>query len=130
MEYSTAGDFFRALEQREIAHTHVGELYLETHQGTYTTQGAIKRYNRLVERKLHEVEALAALTGDDSRPVLEQHWRDVLLNQFHDIIPGSSIARVNREAVETYERIEAELDDYADELVGRLPRDGRDAHRR
>ena len=51
------------------------------------------------------------LTGDDSRPVLEQHWRDVLLHQFHDIVPGSSIARVNREAIETYERIEAELDD-------------------
>ena len=64
------------------------------------------------------------LAGDDSRPVLEQHWRDVLLNQFHDIIPGSSIARVNREAIETYERIEAALDDYADELVGRLPREG------
>ena len=47
------------------------------------------------------------LVGDDSRPVLEQHWREVLLNQFHDIIPGSSIARVNREAIETYERIEA-----------------------
>jgi alpha-mannosidase len=122
VEYSSAGDFFRALEQREIAHTHVGELYLETHQGTYTTQGRIKRHNRLVERKLHEVEALAVLVGDDSRPVLEQHWRDVLLNQFHDILPGSSIARVNREAVETYARIEGALDAYADELVGRLPR--------
>ena len=70
------------------------------------------------------------LVGDDSRPVLEQHWRDVLLNQFHDILPGSSIARVNREAVETYARIEAALDDYADELVGRLPRRGRGRRRR
>ncbi|HVL60063.1 MAG TPA: glycoside hydrolase family 38 C-terminal domain-containing protein, partial [Microbacterium sp.] len=124
VEYSSAGEFFHALEQGEIAHTHVGELYLETHQGTYTTQGQIKRHNRLVERKLHDVEALAVLVGDDSRPVLEQHWRDVLLNQFHDIIPGSSIARVNREAIETYERIEAALDDYADDLVGRLPHEG------
>ncbi|MET4159128.1 glycoside hydrolase family 38 C-terminal domain-containing protein [Agromyces sp. PvR057] len=118
---STAGDFFRRLEQRDIAHTHVGELYLETHQGTYTTQAQIKRHNRLVERKLHEVEALAVLTGDDHRPVLAAHWREVLLNQFHDIIPGSSIARVNREAIATYERIERELDVYAAELVGRLP---------
>jgi alpha-mannosidase len=121
VRHSTAGDFFRALEQREIAHTHVGELYLETHQGTYTTQGQIKRHNRLVERKLHEVEALAVITGDDSRPVLEEHWREVLLNQFHDIIPGSSIARVNREAIETYERIEGQLDLYRDELLARLP---------
>ncbi|MDR6907849.1 alpha-mannosidase [Agromyces sp. 3263] len=122
VEYSSAGDFFRSLEQRDIPHTHVGELYLETHQGTYTTQGRVKRHNRLVERKLHEVEALAVLAGDDSRPVLEQHWRDVLLHQFHDILPGSSIARVNREAIEAYERIEAALDGYADGLVDRLPR--------
>ncbi|GAA1511412.1 alpha-mannosidase [Agromyces terreus] len=121
---STAGDFFRRLEQRDIAHTHVGELYLETHQGTYTTQAQIKRHNRLVERKLHEVEALAVLAGDDHRPVLEEHWREVLLNQFHDIIPGSSIERVNREAIETYERIEGELDAYATELIERMPRRG------
>lgn len=123
VEPSTAHDFFEKLDALEIAHTHSGELYLETHQGTYTTQGAIKRLNRVVERKLHNAEALAVLTGSDSRLVLEQHWRDVLLNQFHDIIPGSSIERVNREAVETYERIERDLDRYAGELVGRLPRE-------
>ncbi|CAN5124673.1 glycoside hydrolase family 38 C-terminal domain-containing protein [soil metagenome] len=121
VRHSTAADFFRALEQREVGHTHVGELYLETHQGTYTTQAQIKRHNRLVERKLHEVEALAVIVGDDSRPVLEERWREVLLNQFHDIIPGSSIARVNREAIETYERIERQLDEYAASLLARLP---------
>ncbi len=65
----TAGDFFRALEKRDLSqlHTHAGELYLETHQGTYTTQAAIKKGNRVVERKLHNAEALAAIVGDDSR---------------------------------------------------------------
>jgi len=120
VEHSTASDFFRKLETLDVAHTHSGELYLETHQGTYTTQGQIKRHNRLVERKLHEVEALSVIAGDDSRPVLEEHWREVLLNQFHDIIPGSSIARVNREAIETYERIEGELDEYASTLFAQL----------
>src|SRR5665213_1698536 len=124
VEYSTAGDFFRNLEKLDVAHTHVGELYLETHQGTYTTQAAIKRYNRLIERKLHNAEALASIVGDDSRARLSQHWRDVLLNQFHDILPGSSIERVNREAVETYQRIEKSLDSYIDELTARLPRTG------
>jgi alpha-mannosidase len=124
VEYSTAGDFFRNLEKLDIPHTHVGELYLETHQGTYTTQAKIKQYNRLIERKLHNAEALAAIVGDDSRSVLEQHWRDVLLNQFHDILPGSSIERVNREAVETYQRIEESLDSYIGELTARLPRSG------
>jgi alpha-mannosidase len=121
VEFETAGDFFRKLEKREIAHTHVGELYLETHQGTYTTQAQIKRFNRLVERKLHNAEALAAIIGEDSRAALQQHWRDVLLNQFHDILPGSSIRRVNREAVETYRRIETALDGYIAGLSERLP---------
>ncbi len=122
VEYSTAGDFFRELEKRDVTHTHVGELYLETHQGTYTTQAKIKKYNRLIERKLHNAEALAAFAGDDSRPVLTDPWREVLLNQFHDILPGSSIERVNREAVETYQRIEGVLDTYSADLTARLPR--------
>jgi alpha-mannosidase len=121
VEYSTATSFFRNLEKLEIPTTHVGELYLEAHQGTYTTQGATKRYNRLIERKLHNAEALAAITGDDCRPKLEQHWRDVLLHQFHDILPGSAIERVNREARATYARIETALDAYIAELTDRLP---------
>lgn len=122
--FSTASDFFRRLEKLPVAHTHRGELYLETHQGTYTTQAEIKRRNRRVERKLHEAEALAAITGDDSRLRLEGHWRDVLLHHFHDILPGSSITRVNDEAVETLTRIENALDEYIGELMPRLPRSG------
>lgn len=120
VEFSTASDFFRALETREIHHTHVGELYLETHQGTYTTQAAMKHYNRLLERMLHNAEALAVIVGADSRLPLAQPWRDVLLNQFHDIIPGSSIARVHREAVELYQGVEKSLQSYLDMLVGEL----------
>jgi alpha-mannosidase len=122
--FSTASDFFRRLEKLPVAYTHRGELYLETHQGTYTTQAEIKRRNRRVERKLHDAEALAAITGDDSRPKLEAHWRDVLLHHFHDILPGSSITRVNTEAVQTLTRIESALDDYIGELTARLPHVG------
>lgn len=122
VEFGSATSFFRHLETKEIAHTHVGELYLETHQGTYTTQARIKRMNRVVERKLHNAEALAAIVGAaDSGERLAPHWRDVLLNQFHDIIPGSSIARVNREAAMAYDRIDAALDAYTGELAARLP---------
>ena len=123
VRYSTAGDFFRSLERRDLSqlHSHRGELYLETHQGTYTTQAKIKKVNRVVERKLHNVEALAAIVGEDSRATLEPHWRDLLLGQFHDILPGSSIERVNREARESLERIGSALDVYLGELVGRLP---------
>lgn len=122
--FSTASAFFRRLEKLPIAHTHRGELYLETHQGTYTTQAEIKRRNRRVEGKLHDAEALAAMTGSDSRAVLEPHWRDVLLHHFHDILPGSSITRVNREAVETLTRIEGALDSYIAQLTAELPHDG------
>ena len=121
VEFSTAGDFFRELETLDVTHTHAGELYLETHQGTYTTQALIKKYNRLLERKLHNAEALAVIAGVDSRAALEQHWREVLLNQFHDILPGSSIERVNREAVATGRRIDTALDGYAAELSSLLP---------
>lgn len=119
-----ADAFFRRLEEREIPHVHVGELYLETHQGTYTTQGRIKRLNRVVERALHNAEAIAVMTGADSRRALETHWREVLLNQFHDIIPGSSIARVNTEAIATYERIEREVDAYIADRVADVPASG------
>ncbi|RFA12441.1 hypothetical protein B7R22_15030 [Subtercola boreus] len=123
VEYRSAGDFFRGLERKvdDLPHTHSGELYLETHQGTYTTQALIKTHDRLAGRKLHEAEALAAMVGDDSTVVLEPHWRALLLNNFHDILPGSSIERVNREAVEAYERIEAAADAYSAELIARLP---------
>src|SRR6185312_13284565 len=80
----------------------------------------IKRYNRLLERKLHNAEALAALTGGSGHD-LDAHWKAVLLNQFHDIIPGSSIARVNAEAVEAYQAIDAELDVHIGELTAKLP---------
>jgi alpha-mannosidase len=124
VEFSTADRFFRALEQREIAHTHVGEMYLEAHQGTYTTQAEMKRGNRVMERLLHNAEALAVMVGVDSREALAQHWRDVLLHQFHDIIPGSSIERVHREAREEYARIGTELTAYIASLSDSLPRSG------
>ena len=120
VEYSTARAFFEHLETLDVPHTHVGELYLETHQGTYTSMGAIKRGNRVIERTLHNAEVLAAIVGDDSRTRLEPTWREVLLNQFHDILPGSSIERVNREAVATYARLQADVDEYVGELVGRV----------
>ena len=127
VRYSPAADFFRDLETREVQPRHRGELYLEAHQGTYTTQAQTKRHNRIAERKLHEAEALAAIAGassQETRTALEPHWRDVLLHQFHDILPGSAIERVNREARETYARVEGALDDHADELLARLPHAG------
>ncbi len=101
-----------------------GELYLETHRGTYTSQGAIKRANRRNELLLREAEILSSLAnaqalsasdhesrgpegaGIDITP-LQGAWQNLLLLQFHDILPGSSIGEVYREAAADHARIEA-----------------------
>ncbi len=88
--------------------THVGELYLEAHQGTYTTQAHDQEPQP--PRRAQAARgrgARGARRATTAAPVLEQHWRDVLLNQFHDILPARRSRAVNREAVETYARIEA-----------------------
>lgn len=91
-----------------------GELYLERHQGTLTTQGKIKRFNRRAEIALREAEwaaFLAARLAGQNYPsaALDRLWKEVLLFQFHDILPGSSIKRVYDECAERYERILGEL---------------------
>lgn len=88
----------------------VGELYLETHRGTYTTQGAIKKANRRNELLLREAELFGVLAQAqgvmvDLKP-LASAWENLLLLQFHDILPGSSIGEVYREATADHARIE------------------------
>ncbi len=88
-----------------------GELYLEYHRGTLTTQALVKKKNRELELMLREVEFLFALFGREDYPQqeLERIWKVVLLNQFHDIIPGSSIGRVYKECHEQYDEAIAAL---------------------
>ncbi|SHO47578.1 alpha-mannosidase [Anaerocolumna xylanovorans] len=83
-----------------------GELYLEKHQGTYTTQAKNKWYNRKMEFALRELEFALVLSGhlkDYPKQQLDEIWKEVLLYQFHDIIPGSSIKRVYDESLARYE---------------------------
>jgi alpha-mannosidase len=87
-----------------------GELYLERHQGTLTTQALAKRHNRLCELLLREAEWVCALaeklTGRKyPRQTLNRLWEEVLLYQFHDVLPGSSIKRVYDEANDRYKAI-------------------------
>ncbi|MEV4756928.1 glycoside hydrolase family 38 C-terminal domain-containing protein [Micromonospora sp. NPDC049559] len=94
----------------------VGELYLELHRGTYTSQARTKQGNRRSEHLLREAElwcATAAVAGLADYPyeALDRLWKTVLLHQFHDILPGSSIAWVHREAEATYAEIRAELEE-------------------
>ncbi|MFF4422306.1 alpha-mannosidase [Streptomyces sp. NPDC001549] len=92
-----------------------GELYLELHRGTYTSQAKTKQGNRRSESLLREAELWAATAAvrvaGYAYPYedLERIWKTVLLHQFHDILPGSSIAWVHREARETYAAVREEL---------------------
>ncbi|MCI3223761.1 glycoside hydrolase family 38 C-terminal domain-containing protein [Streptomyces sp. NP-1717] len=103
-----------------------GELYLENHRGTYTSQARTKRGNRRGEALLREAElwaATAAVRAGAPYPYerLESLWRRVLFNQFHDILPGSSIAWVHRQAEREYAQIHAELEALIADAVGHLP---------
>ena len=86
-----------------------GELYFETHRGTLTSQLRTKVGNRRCERLLREAELWSAAAGQASD--LDALWKEVLTLQFHDIIPGSSIAWVHAEAEAAHERIAAELEE-------------------
>jgi alpha-mannosidase len=109
-------DFFqRAHDEYTKAPVWVGELYLELHRATYTSQAKTKQGNRRSEHLLREAElwsAAAAVAGRLDYPYaeLDRIWKAVLLNQFHDILPGSSIHWVHREAEETYARLAVELE--------------------
>ncbi|MFT3861027.1 alpha-mannosidase [Micropruina sp.] len=110
-------DVFFAQARAELPEPAVwrGELYLERHRGTYTSQHAMKQGNRRSEALLAEAElwsAVAAVRAGHPYPydALDQIWRDVLLHQFHDILPGSSIAWVHRQAREKYAELAARLE--------------------
>jgi alpha-mannosidase len=90
-------DFFEGLPKAGLPRW-TGELYLELHRGTLTTQAKVKKLNREAEHRLLEAEALLALASlrGAAYPAaeLEDAWKALLLNQFHDILPGTSIREV------------------------------------
>ena len=113
-EYSTASDFFAGIDaaQPKLPSWH-GDLYLELHRGTYTTHGRNKRSNRKAEILYREAEIWSALSApsvseDRQREIqatLQEGWKLILLNQFHDIIPGSAITESYVTSLKEYEDI-------------------------
>jgi alpha-mannosidase len=104
-------EFFGEIEKmRTPLKKYVGELYFQAHRGTYTTQAKTKKGNRKSEFALRECEfwlTVANALGRISYPYeeLEHLWKTVLFNQFHDILPGTSIARVHEEAEADYRMV-------------------------
>jgi alpha-mannosidase len=100
-------------------------MYLELHRGTLTSQLRTKQGNRRAEQLLHEVELWAAtaavrIGADYPYDDLERIWQRVLLLQFHDILSGSSIAWVHREAEAEYAALTAELRSLTDDALTAL----------
>ena len=106
-------EFFEDMEKLGgPKNTYVGELYFSAHRGTYSAQADIKKNNRRSELTLREMEmwaCAASLRGWDY-PIEQADglWKTLLLHQFHDILPGSSIARVYAEANAAHEKLQAE----------------------
>jgi alpha-mannosidase len=110
----SVAEFFDRLEQEDGKRLPAwnGELYLELHRGTYTSQSRNKRANRKAEFALHDAEFLAAAASILNpgfvypSEELNQDWQLVCLNQFHDILPGSSIGQVYKESLEQYDQVQ------------------------
>jgi alpha-mannosidase len=123
--------FLELAKFRNEMKVYEGELYLENHQGTLTSHTKVKKYNRFIENKLKTVEMLLVLSEKYVKhvSVLDELWKEFLLYQFHDILPGSSISRVYEECLVGYEKINQKLDQiislyfpsYSNDLKQGLP---------
>ncbi len=108
IEYGTAGHYIDWLRSNDLSDLPVwkNELYLEYHQGTFTTQAAMKKFNRSNEALLTNAEKVSSFASLSGRPynggAIEDAWRDVMFNQFHDILPGSGIREVYIDATATH----------------------------
>ncbi len=129
VKQSSVKNFFETLEKEldEKNRTPVwnGELYLEYHRGTYTTQARNKRANRKSEFLLHDAEFIstyAALLTNYQYPLTnyQQAWQTICLNQFHDIIPGSSIGPVYEESQQQYAELAVNVTQLRDEALQAL----------
>jgi alpha-mannosidase len=125
VQLERACDFFeKAMSEAKDVPVWVGELYLELHRGTYTTQARNKWWNRKCEFMLRDAEFLAAVDprGLSAYPAhaLERAWKTVLTNQFHDIIPGSSVREVYEDSDRDYQAVHDTVAPIADAALQSL----------
>jgi alpha-mannosidase len=105
--------------------TWVGELYFARHRGTFTSQAAIKKAMRAVEITMHDVEFLCAIAfklglGPYPQAEINKLWEIVLLNQFHDILPGTSITEVHQEALQQLMTVKFDADTIKSKILSKL----------
>ncbi len=113
-EHTTGSEFLKKnFDGNDKLATWDGELYLEMHRGTFTTKSKLKAYNRKLEFMLRDAELLSVLRMKNGTLYPAEKIRDIykklMINQFHDILPGSHITPVYRDAMADYEMMEKEL---------------------
>ena len=122
VKFAFAEEYFRKIRRipKSTLPAWAGELYLELHRGTLTTQAKMKRNNRQLELALREVEFLSVMAGTWDKKTLDEIWKNTLLNQFHDILPGSSIGWVYKEAHALSEKNLLRLRDLKEKAMAAL----------
>jgi alpha-mannosidase len=126
VKFASPVEFFEDAEARGLPKAHyVGELYYACHRGTYTSQARTKRNNRKCELILREAElwgTVAQVLHGKVFPMedIRDAWQTVLLNQFHDVLPGSSIARVYEEADRSYQRVQESATKSIEESIAKF----------
>ena len=113
-EHTTGAEFLKKnFEGNTKLATWDGELYLEMHRGTFTTKSKLKAYNRKLEFMLRDAELLSVLRmkkgAEYPAEKIREIYKKLMINQFHDILPGSHITPVYRDALTDYEQMEKEL---------------------
>lgn len=107
VEMKSPNEFFSDIETKyKITDRYVGEIYYPAHRGTYTSQAKTKKLCRQSEFALRDAEIWSVIADrGNKKSEIDTLWKDVLFNDFHDIIPGSSIGTVYERAESSYENI-------------------------
>lgn len=133
IKYEKASQYFSRLDHNlnnsdGYVHTWDGELYLELHRGTFTSQARMKLLNRRLEYKIRSLEMLTVICKldgiklDNIQKRIEKCWQSIMLNQFHDIIPGSSINQVYDDAEIEYELCYKRINEIEDLIASNYPK--------
>lgn len=140
LKTSTAAEYFRDLQETvkntdQYVHTWDGELYLEYHRGTYTSQAYNKRMNRKMELLYRNTEWLTVMNALKmggltyaKQEELTKGWKHILTDQFHDIIPGSSIHEVYEDSRKDYEYIQSVAQSVQEDALSHIIEDKKDCY--
>lgn len=124
LRFGTAREVFEHFDQRrKLLKERRGDIYVEGHRGTYTTQGRLKAENRRMEILLGQIEHLYCHLPESAYPheALETMWQTLLLHQFHDILPGSSIREVYEDVAQANAKVFSGIEKLREAFAATLP---------